>query len=141
MSSTDIDTLITRVYQKHRISISRDDPVFQILYLLIEQNLMIEQDKSNAINRQIDEVIAAAAAKLDNHIEAVKIANRETIQELLTNFDQLAALKTDVQNSIPGDNFQNILSNRPIWFYALLLLITSLLSASAVILYLTNITL
>ena len=89
----EIDKIIDRVYQKHRIKIDPGDPVFQVLYLLVEQNLQIEKDKQTAINQQIDGVVAAAAAKLDNHIEAAKIANREIIEELLTNFDNLVEMR------------------------------------------------
>ncbi len=107
-----IDKLISEVYNKYRIQIDRNDPVFQIFFLLVEQGAQFEHEKYKIIEKQIDDIVSGATQKATIINEATLSASKETMKELLEDLDTFlkqTELNTNTPVKVVDKNIKYIL--------------------------------
>ncbi len=89
-----VENLINRVYEKYRIQVDPNDPVFQIFFLLLEQNLIIEQEKHAVIQKQVDDVVSGASQKMTMYNDATISTSRQIMSEFLEGISKIFEKKT-----------------------------------------------
>ena len=82
MADEEIERLISAVYEKHRIAVKPDDPVFQILFVMMEYLNEKDHERMARTEKQVQLIVGGAEKAVAMQTIAAKETTKKMFQDL-----------------------------------------------------------